>query len=452
MTQRSQSAATRILQRPGQGAVLVVRRAHLAVEGSSAKPLALEGQPLSIGTAASCDLVLDDAAVSAVHCRLRPTREGFLLEDCGSTNGSFVDGYRVQAIYLPDSAELRLGDTRLRFAVEADELELALSRRTRFGQLLGHSDAMRQVFAILERVADTQATVLVEGESGTGKELAARGLHETSSRAGEPFVAVDCGALPESLLDSELFGHVRGAFTGAATARAGAFARAHGGTLFLDELDSVPLAAQARLLRIVEERRLRPVGGDEERDIDVRLVGAARRDLRALVAEGAFRPDLYYRLSVLRVVLPPLRDRREDIAPIVAAMLRGRGLEVPLAEISGANLERLMAHDWPGNVRELRNVVDRAVALAPGAQSFAELRLAVAPHAGSAEALTVRSDLTFAEAKQQLLAAFEGRYLRDVLARCEGNISAASREASVDRKHLRTLLRRHGLLEEPSGT
>jgi transcriptional regulator with PAS, ATPase and Fis domain len=286
-------------------------------------------------------------------------------------------------------------------------------------------------------------TVLLQGETGTGKELAARGLHEEGPRRKGPFVAVDCGALPEGLLESELFGHVRGAFTGASAERKGAFARADGGTIFLDELAAISPAVQARLLRVVEERRFLPVGSDRERSVDVRIVGAAREDLEAKVAEGSFRPDLYYRLSVVRVEIPPLSQRREDIGPIVARLLARRG--VSSGPIQGPNYHQLYTYDWPGNVRELRNVIERAIALSPGATSFAELRLALAEPAANAE-LLVRTDLQYAEAKEVVLHAFERRYLREIFERAGRNISAAARESGLDRKHLRTLLARHGLI------
>ena len=291
--------------------------------------------------------------------------------------------------------------------------------------------------------------MLLEGETGTGKELAARAIHERSTRRGGPFVAIDCGALPETLLESELFGHVRGAFTGAAQSRAGAFQRAHGGTIFLDELGSIPPAVQARLLRVLEERVVRPVGADQEKRVDVRVLAASPIDLTTRVAEGAFRPDLFYRLSVVRVVLPALRARREDLSVLVTELMRRRGLTA--GRMAGANLDRLNAHTWPGNLRELRNVIDRAIALSPGAQSFAELRVHITPQAAD-EALTVRTDLPFTEAKAAVLQTFELRYLRDVLQRCEGNISAAARQSGLDRKHLRTLLRKYGLVADALGT
>jgi len=408
----------------------------------------LGDEELIVGSEASCGLVLRDERVSRRHLAVSTREGGFAVRDLDSRNGTLYQGSALAEAVVPVGATLKLGHTFLRVQPQPQELEIAPSQARRFGELVAESLAMREVFAVLELAAQSEVTLLLEGESGTGKELAARAVHEASARRPGPFVAVDCGALPESLLESELFGHVRGAFTGAASDRKGAFMRAGGGTLFLDELDSVPLAAQARLLRAVEERRVLPVGADAERELDVRIVCASRQSLPARVAEGAFRPDLFYRLAVVRVELPPLRRRREDVAPIVTELLRRRGIEGMTA--AGPNLERLFAHDWPGNVRELRNVIDRAVALSPRASGFDELRLtpgATLPGPGGDDPLAVRADLTFAEAKQLVLEAFEARYLRDVLARCEGNISGAAREANVDRKHLRTLLRRHGLID-----
>jgi len=290
--------------------------------------------------------------------------------------------------------------------------------------------------------------LLVEGETGTGKERVARAVHDASPRRRGPFVAVDCGALPEGLLESELFGHVRGAFTGAANARSGMIVRADGGTLFLDELGRISPTLQARLLRVLEERMVRPLGGDAERAVDVRVIAASRDDLDAEVAAGRFRPDLLYRLAVVRVALPPLRTRREDIPLLVRDLLRRRGLadEAP----SGAGLDRLVAHGWPGNVRELRNVIDRAIALAPGAQRFSELVIRIDPSPLAGEGLAVRSDLPYAEAKAAVLHDLERRYLADVLARTGGNLSAASRESGIDRKQLRAMGRKHGLVDDPN--
>jgi DNA-binding NtrC family response regulator len=400
-----------------------------------------------VGTDPSCTLVLTDEAVSRRHLLVQSADDGrFAVRDLDSRNHTLYQGSHVGVASLPAGATLKLGRSFVRLQPRPQAIELPPSQSRRFGELVAESLAMREVFAVLELAAGTDVSVLVEGETGVGKELAARAIHERGDRRGQPFVAIDCGALPESLLDSELFGHVRGAFTGAASPRRGAFVRADGGTIFLDELDSMPPPVQARFLRVLEERRVRAVGSDTDHAIDIRVIGAARRDLRELVAEGGFRPDLYYRLSVVRVVLPPLRERREDLAPIVREMLRLRGFAEPGA-IEGPNLEKLVVHDWPGNVRELRNAIDRALALSPGVARFTDLRLGIDAIA-TGEAPAIRTDLPFSEAKQQVIDAFERRYLRDVLERCDGNISAAAREAGIDRKHLRTLLVRHGLLPE----
>jgi DNA-binding NtrC family response regulator len=423
------------------------RRYQLVViEGPDAGRAVAIGAGVTVGSGANCELVLADDRVSSRHVEVRPDGARFRVRDLDSTNGTFYEGSRVSEIEVGSGATLKLGRSFVRVQPQPEALEVVPSQSRRFGELVAESLAMREVFAVLELAAASDVTVLLEGETGTGKELAARAIHDASPRRRGPFVAVDCGALPESLLESELFGHVRGAFTGAAQARAGAFQRADGGTLFLDELGAVPPAVQARLLRVLEERKVRPVGSDAERALDVRVVAASPPQLEARVAEGAFRADLYYRLSVVRVSLPPLRARREDLAPIVAEMLRRRGIEP--GPIAGSNLDKLMAHAWPGNVRELRNVIDRALALTPGARSFAELRVSLSPTAtGDGDAASVRSDLPFAEAKELVLEAFERRYLRDLIEREDGNISAAARASGVDRKHLRTLLRKYGLVD-----
>jgi DNA-binding NtrC family response regulator len=411
---------------------------------------ALGEREIVVGTGAGVALQLSDDRVSAEHVAVRALGDRFVVRDLGSTNGTFYEGSRVGEVHVVPGATLRIGRSALRIEPEAQPLDLPPSQSRRFGELVGESLAMREVFAVLERVAATDVTVLVEGETGTGKELVARALHDASPRRARPFVAVDCGALPETLLDSELFGHVKGAFTGAAAPRAGLFARADGGTLFLDELGAISASVQARLLRALEERAVRPLGSDREKPVDVRVVAASRADLAGEVAAGRFRADLLYRLSVVRVRLPALRTRREDLPLLVAELLRRRGLDDVRPQ--GAKLERLHAHGWPGNVRELRNVIDRAIALSPGAASFADLAIRIDPVAvsgtGAPDELSVRTDLSFAEAKQAILHAFERRYLGDLLARHDGNVTAAARAADVDRKHLRTLAKRHGLLAD----
>ncbi len=239
----------------------------------------------------------------------------------------------------------------------------------RLSALLGRSGPMQRVFDLIRKIAPTKTNVLITGESGTGKELVARALHAEGSRAGKPFVAVNCGAIPDTLIESELFGHVRGAFTGAATAKEGLFAAADGGTLFLDEIAELPMAMQVKLLRALQERKVKPVGGTDERSVDVRVVAATNRDLEAEVAQGGFRQDLYYRLNVIQVHLPPLRQRRDDIPLLVEHFVKRYSAELAkrMTGVSPEALSALCAYDYPGNVRELENVVERAVTLEPSA-------------------------------------------------------------------------------------
>ena len=423
------------------------RRCQLVViDGPDAgRAVALGRTPVRVGTREGCALRLSDVRVSSEHLEVWAEETGFGVRDLGSRNGTLYEGSRLGEARVRVGATFKLGRSFVRIQAEGQPWEVTPSQARRFGELVGESLAMRELFAVLEHVAPTDTTVLVQGETGTGKEGVARALHEASARRKGPFVAVDCGALPEGLVESELFGHVKGAFTGALAARAGAFARARGGTLFLDELAGIAPAVQARLLRVLEERRVRPVGGDAEQAVDVRVVAASRVELSLAVAEGSFRSDLYYRLAVVTLTLPALRQRREDLALLVAELLRRRGFEP--GAVRGPGLELLSGHDWPGNVRELRNVLERSLVLSPGAGSFEQLRLSLQPR-GTGTELTLRTDLPFAEAKQAVVEAFERHYLRDVLARAGGNLSEAARQAGVDRKHLRALARRHGLLPE----
>jgi transcriptional regulator with GAF, ATPase, and Fis domain len=293
----------------------------------------------------------------------------------------------------------------------------------------------------------SEATVLIEGESGTGKEVAAESIHRLSKRAEGPMVVVDCGAIAPTLIESELFGHERGAFTGAVARRQGAFERAHGGTLFLDEVGELPLELQPKLLRVLEAREFRRVGGNKTLSTDARIVAATTRDLPREVERGKFREDLYFRLAVVPIQVPPLRARSEDIPLLAHKILAANGDELPL-KIPEETLVALRAHDWPGNVRELRNVLERAAYLAR-ASGETELRLVGLPTRGRAEpgddVFVFDATQSYRDTRARFDSLFEKKYVTWLLARHSGNISAASREAQMDRKHLSDLVRKHGL-------
>jgi two-component system response regulator HydG len=327
------------------------------------------------------------------------------------------------------------------------QLEGMLDVRDRFEGLIGQGPKMQAVFRLIEGVAYSSATVLVMGESGTGKELAARALHYKSPRRDKSFVAVNCSALTETLLESELFGHVRGAFTGAVAQKKGLFEAADGGTLFLDEIGDIPPSTQVRLLRALQEGEIKRVGSNEVIKVDVRVIAATNKDLSKLMADNRFREDLYYRLNVISIYLPPLRERPEDIPLLVHHFLTKYGSKTgkQISHVEPGAMEELTTHRWSGNVRELENVIERAVVLAQG-QSLTENELP--PDFGDARAgaevgTATLSHLPYAQAKKLALRAFERRYLTSVLARADGNISMAARAAGVDRSNFRRLLKQY---------
>jgi two-component system response regulator GlrR len=401
----------------------------------------------TIGSHPSNSLVLDDRSVSRFHAEVRADGSSVRLVDTDSTNGSVVDGVRVTGAYLRDGSVVELGRVSLRVSLSGDRVALPLSTSERFGSLVGRSPAMRAVFALLERAAKSDATVLVEGETGTGKEAVAESLHAASTRKAAPFVVVDLSSIPANLVESELFGHERGAFTGAHARRIGAFEAASGGTIFLDELGELPADLQPKLLRVLEQRTVRRVGSNERIAIDVRVVAATNRALRRMVNEGTFRSDLYFRLAVLRTELPPLRERPDDLPLLVAALLDG--LDASGTDrarlLEPAFLQRLANGAWPGNVRELRNHIERCLVM--------EMELPVEggpalESARSTERSAIDTSLSYAQARELAIASFEREYLPALVRKHGGNVSRAARESGIDRAYLHRLLRRHGLGRE----
>ncbi len=424
-----------------------VRSSQLRVVDGPDRGLEIDLPPIGvvIGTERSCDVVLTDSFVSRRHCSISPTAAGFSITDLGSKNGTVIDGVAVQKVVAPPGVALRIGKTLVQLMPADEVLDIAPSTNDHFGALLGGSQPMRQVFAVLERASKSAAPILFLGESGTGKELMARGVHDASPRKDGPFVVFDCGASTETLIESDLFGHTKGAFTGAAGERQGAFAAANGGTLFLDEIGDLPVALQPKLLRMLEAGEVIPLGGRKSERYDVRIVAATHRDVFAEVARGGFRGDLYYRLAVVEVHVPPLRQRLGDLASLIKMFLDRAGRADLGGQVGGAALERLQRYHWPGNVRELRNVITRAVALAGPDDDFQSLPFVLRPTAAAPETQVARADRPFHEAKDELVARFEREYLTDLVQRAAGNLSQAARIAGLERKFLYKLLERAGL-------
>jgi transcriptional regulator with GAF, ATPase, and Fis domain len=404
-----------------------------------------------IGKAPDNDLVLPDTSVSRYHCELEPTPSGLVVRDLGSTNHIRVGRSKVETATLEPGATLVVGDVELVVEPNAEHVQVAPSASSEFGRAVGPSLVMRQVFGLLERIAPTDATVLLEGETGTGKDVLAQSIHGHSARQSEPFVVVDCGAISYNLIESEFFGHERGAFTGAVQARAGAFETVGKGTLFLDEIGELPLDVQPKLLRVLETGEFRRVGGNKPLRCEARIIAATKRDLKLEVERGKFREDLYFRLAVVPLTVPPLRARREDIPALVECFLeqaRERDPRVATLGISEETMAGLAAHDWPGNVRELRNVLDRAVYIA-AASSDSKLRLLDLPvlSRGSGGDWHFVEGESYRETRARYEHEFEQRYVSWLLGRHGGNVSAAARSAKMDRKYLHDLARRHGLRE-----
>ena len=423
------------------------RTYSLQVLGQPRAPVALGARPVTVGAHAQCDLILEDPQVSRKHAEIAIVTDGIRIKDLGSTNGTWWQGSKVGEVVVPPGATVQFGGTPVRISA-ADAPSLPPSDADHFGAMAGKSVAMRELFAVLEMAGPSDATVLIEGESGTGKELCARAIHDASTRAQGPFVIVDCSAIAENLVDSHLFGHVKGAFTGADRERKGAFVEASGGTLFLDELGELPPAAQAKLLRVLEAQTVQPVGADRPISVDTRVVAATHRDLSRMVAAKEFRFDLFYRLAVVHVGLPPLRERLEDLPHLIATFYKRRG--VAPGPIAGDNLDKLRRHAWPGNVRELRNVLERAWALSPD-PAFASLRLWLDPGAAQASSSEiVDTSLPFKDAKERWNDQFERRYVAMVFAHHGNNVTKAAEHAGLSRRHMRELLYKHAIVERPA--
>jgi DNA-binding NtrC family response regulator len=414
--------------------------ALVRVLGAKAKPACFRLRASCVvGAGKQADVVIDDPEVSRRHVELSLVPEGVHVADLGSRNGTFYLGQRVERMTLALGSRLRVGSAELLVEVDPDALSSnGASEPTEYRGLRGAAPAMRSLFARLARLEGSLVNVLVEGESGVGKELIASALHQGSSLAAEPFVAINCGALPRELVASELFGHRRGAFTGALDDRTGAFERAHGGTLFLDEVGELPLDVQPMLLRALESGEVRPLGVDVSRQVKVRVVAATNRDLAAEVGGGRFREDLYFRLAVVTLRVPALRERVEDIPLLAATFARAEGI----GALPESVLQELAGRPWPGNVRELKNAIRAYAALGdpPDAR-----RAAAGDELDRAFAKVVDPSRPYAEQKEEFAARFLRIYLDQVMRRAGGNQTEAARIAGLDRGYLGKLLVKHGV-------
>ena len=403
-----------------------------------------DNDTISIGTADDNDLVLTDDTVSRYHVELRRESDRITVRDHGSTNGTFVGQAAIREGSVATGALLVMGKSTIE-VLDGQAKEIDAFAEQEFHGMIGRSRPMRELMARLERVAKTDASVLLLGETGVGKEVVATAIHRASLRASRSLEIVDCGALMPTLVASELFGHEKGAFTGANQRHLGAFERANGGTIFLDEIGELDAELQVRLLGVLERRQFRRVGGSQPISVDVRVVCATHRDLRARVNSGEFRHDLYYRIAVAKVEIPPLRERPEDIPQLIEHFLVDLGIDQPVERlIPSTTLDALARHHWPGNVRELRNFVEALIAFGASPEEFVHRDASVDLTSTSESSLALGPvlDRPYREARDLVLREFQKIYLKRLLDACDGNVSKVAARAEMNRTHLVELLKR----------
>ncbi|QQR90383.1 MAG: sigma 54-interacting transcriptional regulator [Myxococcales bacterium] len=462
---------TKITYVGGRPTTITLRRCKLVVvQDGEAKQHVFDRDVINVGAMDDNDVVVDDETVSRNHCKIFREGNHYILQDLNSTNGTFINRVRIREAFLRPNCTIRVGKTDVHFAPVDEQVEIVPSDKDRFGDMIGKNAKLREIYAILEKIAPTDATVVIEGETGTGKEVVARTVHQQSPRREGPFIVFDCGAVPENLIESELFGHEKGSFTGAVSTRQGVFELANGGTVFLDELGELASDLQPKLLRVLEQREVKRVGGSRPIKVDVRVVAATNRDLEEEVRAGRFREDLFYRLSVVRISLPPLRDRLEDIEALVHHFLdtchfnRNADGTHKVTAFSPETLECLHGYAWPGNIRELLNIVERAVSFSesdslevqdlpdhvakPERRIKSQIRSTTAGSDDDDQQLIDSADLAalsgnFKEAKEQWVSAFEKDFIAQLLKQNDNNISHAAREAGIDRKYFRKLMKKY---------
>ena len=446
-------APTKLTYLEGRPAEIHIRRCRIVMQrGNQQREKVFDQHEITLGAMSDNDLIVNHESVSRHHCKIIQEPNGYILADLGSTNGTFINRVRIREGYLKPGCTIQIGKVEIGFQSADEKVSIVPSRKNRLGHLVGRSVKMREIYGIIEKIATTGTTVVIEGETGTGKEVVAQTIHELSDRAAGKLMVFDCGAVPENLIESELFGHEKGSFTGAIMARQGIFEMANGGTIFLDELGELSLELQPKLLRVLERREVRRVGANKTARVDVRVIAATNRSLEQEVQEGRFREDLFYRLSVVRITLPPLRERPEDIPLLIDHLLERQQFNrrpdgtLKVEHVDRSALDMLTSYRWPGNVRELVNVIERAISFTEGDTIRCEdlpetLRLSGASPGVSAAA----DDKTFKDAKERWVSSFERDYVLTLLKKNGGNISQASRDADIDRKYFRKLMRKYGI-------
>src|SRR4051812_22055748 len=466
-----------------RGPTLHVPRCILQAVDDPSQEWTFDKEEIRIGSMEDNDVVLGDDTVSRYHCKIVQDEQSYTLVDLRSTNGTFINKVRVREAFLKPGCIMAVGQSQLRFNAREEEVTIVPSRSDRCAGLIGGNAKMREIYTIIEKIAPTATTVVIDGETGTGKEVVAQAIHSLSPRSRNDLVVFDCGAVPPNLIESELFGHEKGSFTGAVMTRQGLFEQADGGTLFLDELGELPIDLQPKLLRALEQREVRRVGSAKAAKVDVRIIAATNRNLEDEVRAGRFRQDLFYRLSVVRLHLPALRDRVDDVPLLVQHFLDNGAFNRKPTSPSVRSASRdataaLQAYPWPGNVRELVNVVERAVSFCDSdtielsdlpdyvrtarvtpAKDTAPRRATTAPVATQTPTVSMNPNapapappeellaegVTFKDAKERWVASFERDYILQLLRRNNGNISHAARAADIDRKYFRKLMKKYDI-------
>ncbi len=444
---------TKVIRSGEQPTTLLLPKSKIVIQGAEggARDFLIDKGTITIGSAEGSDLRIEDETVSRNHAEIIKTKDGYLIRDLHSTNGTFVGGLKVKEAFLAAGSIIKVGKSRIKFTPQDEQLEIYPSKKTKYGEIVGRSLEMRRIFGVLEKVAPTNVSVVVVGETGTGKELIAKAIHQNSRRARSPFIVFDCGAVAENLIESELFGHERGSFTGATTTRQGAFELADGGTIFLDEIGELSMELQPKLLRALESGEVKRVGADRPRKVDVRVVAATNRKLKEEVKKGNFREDLFFRISVVQLSLPPLRKRGEDIPHLVKHFFdlaqKESGGARQIDGITEDAMQLLQDYQWPGNIRELRNAIDRAFSLCDGDM----IDVSHLPDYIQERSIVTKSHtamdgaLPFKEAKDKWIESFEKDYLVEILRRNNLNISRAAKQAGIDRKSVQRLLKKYNL-------